>query len=132
MNCLRREKDAMATRVKLTEKGRALVNITKRARGFIRKGWCQGYFARTASGVATGPRNPSAAKWCLVGSLSAADHHSTLSNVVLSEMNRLLQKTGVGHSHAASFNDDPSTEKSDVLRLLMAAERHFIRKYRRR
>lgn len=52
-----------------------LLDTLALARAFLDEGWCRWYLARTENEQPTLPENPNAARWCLMGALSAAADH---------------------------------------------------------
>lgn len=86
-------------------------SILKKAKKLIKKGWCKGAFARTASGESVPSDSPDAVKFCAIGAVNRA---------------RLALKYGSIDKRAAlnllpcnltQINDFSTTTEEDILNI---------------
>src|ERR1700722_7637156 len=76
-----------------------------RARGFLERGWCKGYFAYDGHGDQIAARDERAVSWCMVGAIQVAEFGT--GNAGCQRARDLLRST-VGES-IAKFNDGQET-----------------------
>lgn len=78
------------------------------------KGWCQYIYAEDAKGTAVNCREMSAMSFCMIGAIGAIYHDTTTVREIRDKLDKYL-----GHPHA-SWNDDPSRTKDEVIAALEA------------
>jgi hypothetical protein len=91
-------------------KKNSVLVVLKKARAFIRKGWCRKDQAKNRLGQPTGPRCDDAISWCAVGAVNAAT--STLDDA---DAAIRAVKAYLGVWSIVEWNDAPGRRKSDVL-----------------
>lgn len=97
-----------------------VVQVLRKARALIRKGWTQGTGARTKSGKGVDSMARSAVRFCCLGAIWRFDHGAVTDSV------RCLSRAINGKSiewdseHldvVERFNDNPARKKAEVLAL---------------
>jgi len=92
--------------------------------------WCQGDFARDFRGNGTFATNPSACRWCLLGTLEKSLHHFgasyNLLSVARAALEERLPKTFMTLQH---FNDHSETTHAMVLRVMDRTIAASVKKY---
>lgn len=86
-------------------------DILIKALGYIRKGWTQGYYAKSKSKKLVDANSRAAACWCMIGALdkAAQDGYETKQEAI----NFLLKATKA--DFLVDFNDKPGRKKSEVI-----------------
>lgn len=82
------------------------LELLRRAKALVGRGWTRGAYARDASGQAVDASDPAAVCWCAMGACIA----TAPRGVSVSHLLKLVVRGDVG-----SWNDDRRTSKADVL-----------------
>lgn len=89
---------------------------------YIKRGWCQGEYARDANGRAVPAQDSRACQWCIDGAIYAADLH-----VSVAESLRAAFCAALGLSYSIRqpilWNDMPERTQEEAIAVLEAAER---------
>jgi hypothetical protein len=96
------------------------IEMLRKARGFLERGWAQGSFAVDAEGEKVVPGDDSACAWCVQGSLLAASNWKASAETELITT-VLLEYSRKGRSPESAsivkWNDTPGRTKEEVLTL---------------
>ena len=120
---MKKKKATKKPRVKLS------VQVLQRARALIKKGWTRRSFAKDKRDNVVWVNDPTATKFCLAGALDRAtrdlgrekrkDPHQNAGSAAYA---RVLDVVSGKHCRLiASFNDDMTTTKQDVIAVIDAA-----------
>lgn len=93
--------------------------LYRKAKTFIKRGWCKYADALNESNFSVDPSNPVACKWCASGAMEAAAGLKIYNGDSISFANDVLNSlTGKKHCfNYIRFNDADKTTQAQVLRL---------------
>lgn len=83
------------------------------ARDRIGRGWTQGKYALTSTGMATLANAPDATCWCLLGAIQEPGGFANLD--------ALKRLTALAGNHPAAWNDHPGRTQAEALALVERA-----------
>lgn len=101
-------------------------SILTSAQGLIKRGWCQGAFARNSSGIDVDPGSSEAVSWSILGAIEAARRLLTLNGargVWYPEFIVTSVSSAAGVIEVEQWNDELLTTKEKVLK---AFEKSFV------
>lgn len=87
----------------------SVLQVLRKARARVARGWCQRDLAKTKGGRSCNPTDKEAARFCAYGALDSLGYDTADATLVL--------RTFVPRGHIASFNDAPGRKKSEVVAL---------------
>lgn len=83
------------------------VQVLRKARALIKKGWCQGAYARAINGASVDPAHPGAVRFCAMAAISKiAQRHEHRAGMVL---------VSVINAGICGWNDRHGRTKTQVL-----------------
>ena len=100
--------------------------------GYVKKGWCQGSYARDINGVVCLETSPLACYWCLVGSSWASLGDGTITRVqqgfIIRECITVLRGSTVLEEPFVlySWQDEEGRTREEVLKVLEEAEKRVL------
>ncbi len=99
-----------------------VVDVLRRARALVARGWTQQCFARTANGWPADPRSSLAQEWCMFGALEAAGADQYFDYSSLKIIGDIDWNDAPGRRQAvADWNDVPGRTQAEVLAAFDAA-----------
>jgi hypothetical protein len=102
-----------------------IIQALKKTRTLLRKGWCQGNYARNPFGMSTSLWDPDACSWCLTGAILRSCEDNSLSYEVHKVLARITpRKFGTMkdvHNKLSSWNDHDGRTKEEVIKLVSRA-----------
>ena len=100
-----------------------VVDVLKRMRVLLRRGWTQGYYAHSKTGRQVEFYSKSAARFCLIGA-----EHRALTDLNAHDLglNRPVQAliakcAKVPRIEIVAYNDNPKRKKSEILQVVNCA-----------
>jgi hypothetical protein len=83
--------------------------------------WCQGAWARNATGIKVRPLDPRATGFCLGGAVCAVywSEDESKYNEAIGKVRAVLEKQGI--TYVGAWNDTPGRTKDEVLTVLEEA-----------
>lgn len=101
------------------EKKPTVVDVLKRMKALLRKGWTQEAAARNELGKAVPSRDATAVRFCLIGAEVRASHELAASFSVNSRVETLVRMCTNGS--VAGFNDAKGRKKSEIIAVVDCA-----------
>lgn len=89
----------------------------KKPSDLIRQGWTQGSYAKTGDNMKCDSFSPEAAKWCIIGAISACPRYG-YGYGSIDKLAAILPDTV---ESVASWNDAPGRTQAEVIELLEKA-----------
>ena|SRR5882672_5256736 len=83
------------------------------ARGFVARGWTQGWFARNSSGVDCASTNAEACCWCVSGAIGRSTNNDEEFNACFREMELTTNSKSL-----VSWNDAKKRKQAHVVKAL--------------
>lgn len=113
----------------MAEKRVAAVDVLRRMRTILRKGWVQGYYAKDPRGDMAFTDEKNAVAFCLVGAqmravddLHADDLRRTTARLIQSCLPRgCKRRLADGRDPQVAFNDAKGRKKSEILKVVDCA-----------
>lgn len=97
-----------------------VVDVLKRMKALLRKGWTQKAEARTANGKEVPPESSTAVRFCLIGARERVLRTCKFDHIGMYEVRRLLEQCTNGMGVEA-YNDAKNRKKSEVLAVVDCA-----------
>lgn len=108
----------------MAKKVPTVIDVLKRMRTILRKGWTQDEFAINAKGQSVISSSPNAVKFCLLGAKTRVlDELDPVKPWILDESvnDLLLQCIRPCFRYIPDFNDAPGRKKSEILKVVSCA-----------
>lgn len=87
----------------------------------LRKGWCQGPFAKDGVGAACDPLDDHACTFCLSGAMIRSDRHEVSSSFTQARKALLAEAELRGFDTYVQFNEHPGRTQEEVIALVERA-----------